>query len=141
MKTKFFVILFFLVVTVSAQAQVNNIESKTDTLKVETPEAVVNLQLEAYNSRDIDKFVATYSDSIEIYKKGVIIIKGHKQLRETYSKLFDNTPNLYCRIENRILINNKVIDKENVIANERTLKAVAIYEVMDGKIQKVTFVE
>ena len=107
----------------------------------EIAEAVVNLQLEAYNARDIDGFVATYSEDIEIYKKGKLIMKGHKQLRESYSSLFNNTPNLYCRIENRILINNKVIDKENVIANERIIEAVAIYEVLEGKIQKVTFVE
>ena len=141
MKPKIFVLLLLLTFTASAQAQVNNAASKTNTSQAEMPEAVVNLQLDAYNLRDIDKFVATYSEDIEIYKKGVLIIKGHEQLREIYSKMFNNTPNLHCRIENRILINNKVIDKENVKANERTLEAVAIYEVIDGKIQKVTFVE
>ena len=141
MKPKIHVLLFALVFTASAQAQINNATPKTNTSQTETPELVVNLQLEAYNLRDLDKFVATYSEDIEIYKKGILIIKGHEQLREIYSKMFDNTPNLYCRIENRILINNKVIDKENVKANERTLEAVAIYEVINGKIQKVTFVE
>ena len=107
----------------------------------ETPEAVVNRQLDAYNARNIDQFVATYSEDIEIYKKGQLIMKGHEQLRKNYDAMFKNTPNLHCHIENRILINNKVIDKENVIKNERFVEAVAIYEVADGKIQKVTFVE
>ena len=107
----------------------------------ETPETVVNLQLEAYNSRDIDKFIATYSEDIEIYDaKGKMTMKGHQQLREGYEGFFKNTPNLHCHIENRIVINNKVIDKERVTANERIIEAVAIYEVANGKIVKVTFV-
>ena len=129
-------LLFFVGITAFAQAQtVSNMDI------TETAEAVVNRQLDAYNARDIDRFVATYSEDIEIYKKGVLIMKGHQQLRESYDPFFKTTPNLYCRIENRILINNKVIDKENVTANERRLEAVAIYEVSEGKIQKVTFVD
>ena len=129
---KTIIILPFFLLTLAATAQTND---------TETPVAVVNRQLEAYNSRDIDLFVATYSENIEIYKNGELLMKGHEQLRNRYATMFKNTPNLHCRIENRILINNKVIDKENVTANDRTLEAVAIYEVTNGKIQKVTFVE
>jgi len=131
---KVIIILPFFLLTLAAAAQ-------TQTNDAETPVAVVNRQLEAYNSRDIDLFVATYSEDIEIYKNGELLMKGHEQLRNRYAAMFKNTPNLHCRIENRILINNKVIDKENVTANDRTLEAVAIYEVTNGKIQKVTFVE
>jgi len=119
---------------ISAQAQTNS-----DT---ETAEKIVNEQLDAYNARDIDKFVATYSEDIEIYNsKGVMTMKGHAQLRERYNNLFKNTPNLHCRIVNRIKINNKIIDNENVTMNDRLVEAVAIYEVVDGKIKKVTFVD
>ena len=127
-------LLFILVFTASVQAQTNS-----DT---ETAEKIVNEQLDAYNARDIDKFVATYSEDIEIYNsKGVMTMKGHAQLRERYDALFKNTPNLHCRIVNRIKINNKIIDNENVNMNDRLVEAVAIYEVVDGKIKKVTFVD
>ena len=107
----------------------------------ETPEAVVNRQLEAYNARDIEWFISTYSEDIEIYDiNGKLTMKGHDALRQGYADFFKNTPNLHCHIENRITINNKVIDKENVTAGERTFDAVAIYEVSEGKIIKVTFV-
>ena len=119
---------------ISVQAQTNS-----DT---ETAEKIVNEQLDAYNARDIDKFVATFSEDIEIYNsKGVMTMKGHAQLRERYNNLFKNTPNLHCRIVNRIKINNKIIDNENVTMNDRLVEAVAIYEVVDGKIKKVTFVD
>ena len=126
--------LLLLTCTFAASAQANN-----DT---EAAEYIVNIQLDAYNARDIDKFVATFSEDIEIYNsKGELTMKGHEQLRERYDVLFKNTPNLHCRIENRIKINNKIIDKENVTMNERIVEAVAIYEVVDGIIKKVTFVD
>jgi len=127
-------IIFLIALVIQTQAQTNS-----DT---ETAEKIVNEQLDAYNARDIDKFVATYSEDIEIYNsKGVMTMKGHAQLRERYDALFKNTPNLHCRIVNRIKINNKIIDNENVNMNDRLVEAVAIYEVVDGKIKKVTFVD
>ena len=132
MKSIIVIPLFLLAFAATAQTKTDN---------AGTPVAVVNRQLDAYNSRDINLFVATYSEDIEIYKNGELLMKGHQQLRERYDALFKNTPNLHCRIENRILINNKVIDKENVTSNDRIFEAVAIYEVTDGKIKKVTFVE
>ena len=139
MKQKTTLLLLLLLLTAtSLQAQANDKDAKQQT---ETAEDVVNRQLDAYNARDIDKFVDTYSEDIEIYNlNGEMTMKGHAQLREVYSKLFKDTPNLNCRIVNRIKINNKVIDKENVDMNERVVEAVAIYEVVDGKIKKVTFV-
>ena len=135
MKQKLILLFILLAAFItSTQAQTNN-----DTL---TAEDVVNIQLDAYNARDIDKFVATYSEDIEIYNsKGELTMKGHEQLRKRYDALFKNTPNLHCRIVNRIKINNKVIDNENVNMNERIVEAVAIYEVTDGKIKKVTFID
>ena len=130
-------LLLLLTITFSPQAQSND----KNTTQSDTAEDIVNKQLDAYNARDIDKFVDTYSEDIEIYDlNGKMTMKGHTQLRERYAALFKNTPDLDCRIENRIKINNKIIDKENVIMNGRKVEAVAIYEVVDGKIKKVTFV-
>ena len=138
MKNKTFSLLIFLLAfTISVQAQTKDLDNPQTVIA----ENIVNIQLDAYNARDIDKFVETYSEDIEIYNlNGEMTMKGHAQLRERYDALFKNTPNLNCRIENRIKINNKIIDKENVIMNDRIVEAVAIYEVVDGKIKKVTFV-
>jgi imidazolonepropionase-like amidohydrolase len=116
--------------------------AKVDTLLNESPEAIVQRQVNAYNARNIDAFLATYSDDVEIYdSKGKLIMKGHDQMRKGYEGFFKSTPNLYCEIEDRIVINNKVIDKENVRAGERAIHGVAIYEVNGGSITKVTFVD
>ncbi len=107
----------------------------------ETPEQIVQRQVNAYNARDIDAFVDTYSPEVEIYnEQGEMTMKGHDKMREVYAPMFERVTNLYCEIQNRIVINNKVIDKEKVRFNDRFLNAVAMYEVTNGKISKVTFV-
>ena len=107
-----------------------------------SPEQIVQQQVEAYNARDIDGFVDTYAAEIEIYnEQGEMTIKGHEELRVVYQMLFESTPDLLCEIVNRITINNKVIDKEKVRFNGKFVEAVAVYEVENGKIVKVSFIK
>lgn len=108
----------------------------------ETPEQIVQRQVNAYNARDIEAFLATYSMDVEIFnEQGEMTMKGHDKMREVYAPMFERVTNLYCEIQNRIVINNKVIDKEKVRFNDRYLDAVAMYEVTNGKITNVTFVQ
>lgn len=107
----------------------------------ETPEQIVQRQVNAYNARDIEAFLDTYSVDVEVFnEQGEMTMKGHGKMREVYASMFERITNLYCEIQNRIVINNKVIDKEKVRINDRYLNAVALYEVTDGKISKVTFI-
>ncbi len=132
------------------QAIINNSERydvkpdqllSVDALLSGTPEEVVQRQLNAYNARDIDAFLATYSDSVEVCNfPNQLSMKGKEEMRVTYTGLFERAPNLHAEIKNRIVIGNKVIDEECVRAGERFFSAVAIYEVADGKIIRVTFV-
>ncbi len=57
-----------------------------------------------------------------------------------YATFFESTPDLNCKVLNRIVIGNKVIDEEYITANGDNFSAVAIYEVENGKITKVTFI-
>ena len=120
-------------------------EEEKTTITTENNPAVkiVDQQLAAYNARDIDAFVATYNDSVEIYSPdGQLLMKGHTQLRNGYVDFFANTPALHCEILNRMTINNTVIDKEEVTINDTTtIYGVAIYKVKDDKIQSVSFVD
>ncbi len=105
-------------------------------------EKIVQIQLEAYNNRDIDAFMATYASDIKLYDypeklKSV----GQKSIRKSYDTFFKNTPDLHAYIKNRIVIGNKVIDEEQVTINGKIYNAVAIYEVENGIIKKVTFIQ
>ena len=112
-----------------------------DTLVTESPEAVVQRQLNAYNARDLDAFLATYADSVTLYDfPNQLVMEGTSEMRSRYRALFEEVPNLYAQIKNRIVLGNKVIDQEYVRVGERYVEAVAVYEVAGGKIARVTFV-
>jgi hypothetical protein len=132
------------------QEEINNItriavnKSRTRLAFVaeESPRVIVQKQLEAYNARDIDAFMDTYADNIKLYDfPNKVTMEGKAKMREHYSTFFKSTPDLYCEIKNRIVIGNKVIDEEYVTVNGSKISAVAIYEVENGKIVKVTFVD
>lgn len=111
-----------------------------DSLLKESPEAIVQRQLNAYNARNYKAFIDTYSDDVELYNyPNQLIGKGMDALKR-YESFFANTPNLYCEIKKRMVLGNKVIDHENVRAGNNTLNAVAVYEIKNGKISKVTFI-
>jgi len=104
-------------------------------------EKVVQEQLDAYNSRKIEAFVNTYSDDVEVFDfPNKSRFEGKDKMRESYGGFFESTPDLNCEIKNRIVIGNKVIDEEFLTTNGINYNAVAIYEVENGKIAKVTFV-
>ncbi|WP_242527962.1 nuclear transport factor 2 family protein [Allomuricauda sp. CAU 1633] len=108
----------------------------------ESPRIIVQKQLEAYNARDIDAFMETYSEDIKLYDyPNSLFLEGQEKMRQRYRTFFESTPDLYCEIKNRIVIGNKVIDEEYVTLNGSKISAVAIYEVENGKIVKVTFVD
>ncbi len=108
-----------------------------------TPEMLAQQQLNAYNLRDIDAFLEPYSDSVELYNfSGKLMMKGKEAMRRTYSDMFKNTPDLHCKLVNRIVEGNTVIDHESVTGwGDKPTTAVAIYTVANGKIVKVHFIQ
>ncbi len=121
---------------------VNSSRTRLAFVAEESPRIIVQKQLEAYNARDIDAFMATYSENVKLYNyPNQLFLEGQEKMRERYGTFFENTPDLYCEVKNRIVIGNKVIDEEYVTVNGSKVSAVAIYEVENGKIVKVTFVD
>lgn len=105
------------------------------------PVEVVQRQLDAYNARDVDAFVATYSPTVTIIRRpnGQVILDGVANLLKSYGDFFSNNPELHCEILNRIVLGNFVIDQEYVTGRVAAppVNAVVIYEVQDGLIQRV----
>lgn len=106
----------------------------------QSAEAIVQNQLNAYNQRDIEAFLNTYSKEVQVFNfPAELRFKGRANMREQYADFFKNTPDLHSEIKNRIVIGNKIIDEEYITMNGINFSAVAIYEVENGKIAKVTF--
>lgn len=110
-----------------------------------SPEDLAQIQLNAYNSRDIEAFLLAYSPDVEIYDfPGKLLYKGRENMRTRYTEFFQKATELHCKLVNRISFGSFVMDKEYVVTGipERgNLEAVAIYEVSNGMIQKVWFVK
>lgn len=108
-------------------------------------ERVVQAQLEAYNRRDIDAFAATYAPDVVLYTyPDRVMSRGVDALRREYGEFFRQAPALNARIENRIVQGRFVIDREIVTGmpgQTAPLTAVAIYEVRNGRIQNVWFIQ
>jgi hypothetical protein len=86
--------------------------------------------------------MATYTNNITLINfPNNELLQGQQKMRASYASYFENTPDLNCEIKNRIIIGNKVIDEEYITANGQNFSAVAIYEVQNGKIAKVTFIQ
>ncbi|KIC95762.1 amidohydrolase family protein [Flavihumibacter solisilvae] len=117
---------------------------KPETVVVSTPESLVQQQLNAYNARDINAFLEPYADDAEIYIfPDKLLGKGKEIIRKQYTALFDGSPDLHCTIRGRIIKGNTVIDHESVTGARQPekLEAIAIYEIKDGKIVKVYFIQ
>jgi len=107
-----------------------------------SPRHIAQEQLDAYNERNLEKFAAAFSEDVELYVFPEIPIgKGQDFLKERYGPFFDSTPDLHCELRNRIVQGNRVIDQEYITANGKHFGAIAIYEVDNGKIAKVTFIQ
>lgn len=108
-----------------------------------TVEQVVQQNLEAYNARDLDKFMSSFSEDIEMYNftDGKMTAKGLSQVRKIYQELFDLSPQLYSTIVKRIVFDNKIIDHEWIEGRKGSktpVEIVLIYEVKNEKIVKTT---
>jgi hypothetical protein len=105
-----------------------------------SPEAVVQWQLEAYNSRDIDALLAIYASDAQIFEHpATLLAVGSAALRGRFVARFQE-PNLHATLLNRIAMGNIVVDYERVTRTfpEGTgaLNLIMIYEVQNGKIAK-----
>ena len=126
----------------SSSDNTNTTNTQTSTEKPSEIEAIVQRNLDAYNARDIDAFMKDYTDDIKLYAyPNTLRTDGKEAMRKSYASWFEQTKDLRAFIKKRIVIGNKVIDEEQVTANGQVFNAVAIYEVENGKITKVTFIQ
>ena len=120
---------------------VNKTGTKLAIVAEVSPRILAQKQLDGYNNRDIEAFLKPYAKNVKVYTyPDKLNYEGLDEMRKRYATMFEKTTDLHCKVLNRIVKGNTVIDEELVTANGNTFKAVAIYEITNGKISTVRFV-
>ncbi len=105
-------------------------------------EVPVQEQLEAYNAHDVARFVACYTEDVQIYRLPGTepVMTGRAAMAEHYSKHRFSIPTLHAELVKRMVMGNKVIDHERIHGvREQPYEAAAIYEVQGTLIKTVWF--
>jgi hypothetical protein len=107
------------------------------------PAAFTQRQLDAYNARDLERFLAEYTDDVAIFRlsESQPFLVGKAAVSEHYRTNRFNLPALHAELVNRMVFGNKVIDQERVTGVQaEPMQVAAIYEVTPAGIYKVWFV-
>ena len=104
---------------------------------------IVDKQLHAYNTRDIETFLDCYSDDIQVImlESNDLLTNGKGQLKKTMQESFKSNSNSITEILSRIYQKNLVIDQEKLTGHieGKIVTTIAIYQVIDNKITKLWF--
>ncbi len=104
---------------------------------------VIQEQVDAYNARDIERFLACYAaDAVILNGDGGTLYQGHEAIRTGYTGLFAQNPAMHVEIPTRIAVGSWVFDEEIVTGlsmegGPTEVHAVAAYLVANGMIQRV----
>jgi len=110
---------------------------------MQTARQIANKQLSLYNAKDIDGFCALFADNVQLIDlpSMSVFVSGQEALRKFYIQRFSN-PNLHCVVHSQSDIGQWAIDKETVHGLETgVLNILAMYEVIDEKIQRAFFIK
>ena len=100
----------------------------------------VQEQLDAYNARDVERFVACYApDAVVEDASGTRIMTGRDALRAAYAELFAASPALRAEVPTRIRAGAVVVDEERVTGlgmpgYPLEVHSAIAYTVRDGQI-------
>ena len=102
------------------------------------PETVVQRQLDAYNARDLKRFLAEYSEDVRVYRPPAAepAITGKQAFGQFYATQRFNHVGLYAELLNRMVLGRKVIDHERISGvRGQPFEVAVVYEVVNGLIQ------
>jgi hypothetical protein len=110
----------------------------------DTPEQVVQRQLDAYNARDLQAWLETYAvDARQFEYPSTLLASGHAEIRARAEARFAE-PDLHAQLLKRVVMGEMVIDKESIVRNFPEglgrMDLTGIYQVRAGKIVTASFV-
>lgn len=105
-----------------------------------TPLECVQLQFDAYNERDLPRFLSAFAEDVRSYRLPdmVPLLAGKAAYSDFYAKERFVHPKLRAELINRIALGNKVIDHELIhgLADE-PIETAIMFIIEDGLIAQV----
>lgn len=111
-----------------------------DSIVHETPEQIVQREVNAFNSRNMEAFLDAYDDDAEMYTSpdNRLVNKGKSAIEGRRSNLFQNRPDLHCEIKSRVVEGDTITQNEVIITSLERKPAIGkvTYVIEKGKIKK-----
>ncbi len=105
-----------------------------------SPLDIVNQRMRAYNEHDLDAFLSTYAEEVEVFTyPDKSLGKGKRHLEQLFSPMFRKA-SMHVEIHHQITKDSYVINHETVVDGNEETEYVSIYEVRNGLIRSVRFV-
>ena len=104
-----------------------------------TPLECVELQFEAYNQRDLPRFLSAFSDDVRTYRLPAMtpVLSGKAAFAEFYATQRFNCEGLRAELVNRMVLGNTIIDHERIYGlGDAPVEMVVIMVIEDGRIAK-----
>jgi len=109
-----------------------------------SPEEVVRAYADAANHHDVDALLALYSPDVRKYAfPGTLGSEGRESNREKYKRNFAENPALAVQILQMTTLADKVVSHDLVtgLASGKTSEELVVYQVQDGQITNIVYVE
>lgn len=106
------------------------------------PADPVQRQLDAYNARDLERFVAEYSDDVQVFRPPAAepVLSGKQAFAAHYAKNRFCLPQLRAELVSRMVVGSTVVDHERITGlQEGVLEAIVVYRVAGDRIRCVWF--
>lgn len=106
------------------------------------PIDIAQQQLDAYNARDLDRFLALHAEDVEVWRMPATApsLRGRAALGAFHASERFHLPSLHAELLGRIAVGDSVVDHERVSGvREQPFEVIAVYRITDGLIRCVWF--
>ncbi len=101
---------------------------------------VIQSQFDAYNARDLERFMSHFSEDIKVYRMPAteLVMEGKAAVADFYARERFSHHGLRAELLSRTVLGETVFDRERIWGvGEKPLEVMAVFEVRDGLIEKV----
>lgn len=103
---------------------------------------LIDKQLDAYNEKNIDKFLSCFHSEIHLCVEGDLKISGLEKFKNHYQNVFNSNPNLRAFLLERMEMFEHIIDIQEIHgkkAKNDIQQVTAKYSFKDNLISKIDF--